>query len=69
MAGLPAKDLHEQIGGSICHSSVVGKLLGRGDQHGQLHQLLKPIQVATMLFGGCQGVERRDARGFLAFLD
>src|SRR5579864_5906104 len=48
---------------------VLGKLLGRRHQDRQLDELLKPVQVAQMLFCRGQRVERSEARGFLAFFD
>ena len=48
---------------------MLGKLLGRGDQDGQLHEFLKPVQIADMFLCGCERVERSDVGGGLALLD
>ena len=69
MASLWPKELNKQIGCSVRHRRVVGKLLGRRHQHRQLDEFVKPIQGAQMMLSGRQCVERSDPGGFLTVLD
>lgn len=55
-----AEKLDEKIRGTIGDGGVLDKLLRRGQNNAQLHQLLYSIQVTQMLLRDCQGVHSRN---------
>jgi hypothetical protein len=64
-----AEELNEQIRCTVSDGGVLDKLLRRGQNNAQLHQLLYAIQIAEMLPRDRQGVHRRNPHRLAALLD